>query len=311
MIDATSCSVAFFFIMSGFALGINHKVVLLKEFKFGQFLRARLSKLYPLHLLLTLAMITFVGVKWQLLPNLLLLQSWFPDQATWFSYNGQSWFVSSLVFCYLFYSIISFLSQRTKPLTCYIILALTATLVATLYWIVPEDMHTWQFYIAPPVRLIDFALGVILARTYEDCLHHVADISTRRASTVALSALILVAAVLSWPRTSSLERDLFLSTVWYVPLTFLIISLSIAETKDSPVTRILSWKPLLWLGSISFEIYMLQSIVSNIVLKLGIITTGEKFNDEVHILLILAIAIPLAWLTKRYFTTPISRWLKH
>mgnify|MGYP006987515816 FL=1 len=34
--------------------------------------------------------------------NLLLLQSWFPDEQIWLSYNSVTWFISTLAFLFLF-----------------------------------------------------------------------------------------------------------------------------------------------------------------------------------------------------------------
>ena len=310
MVDATSCSVAFFFIMSGFALGLHHRVTSIRGFNFWQYMRNRFAKLYPLHVLLTLAMVYFVGVNWRLWANLLLVQNWFTNEDTWFSYNGTSWFVSSLAFCYLFYSFISYYSWKLKPLARYLIIAAAIAFVACLYWITPPAVHQWIYYIAAPTRLIDFGLGIVLARTYNDCQSRINDISHASATTVTVAAIILVAAVIGWHHSTDLSKAYWLSTVWYVPLGFLILTMSIAEAKKSIVTRLLSWQPLVWLGSISFEMYLLQALVNNIVLKLENMFIGTKGSPELHIISILVVIIPLAWITQRYFTTPVARWLK-
>lgn len=310
MVDATSCSVAFFFIMSGFALGLHHRVTSISNFNFWQFMRNRFAKLYPLHALLTLAMVYFVGVNWRLWANLLLVQNWFTSEDTWFSYNGISWFVSSLAFCYLFYSFISYYSWKLRPFITYLILALAVAFVACLYWIVPPEVHKWIYYIAAPTRLIDFALGIVLARTYNDCKNHINNISRASATTATFAAMALVAFFIACHHSTDLSKAYWLSTVWYLPLALLILAMSVAEVKQSFVTHMLSWKPLVWLGGISFEMYLLQALVNNIVLKLETVILGTKSTPELHIICILIIIIPLAWLTQRYFTTPVARWLK-
>ena len=310
MVDATSCGVAFFFIMSGFALGLHHSVTSLCDFKFWQFMRDRFAKLYPLHVLITLAMVYFVGVNWRLWANLLLVQNWFTSEETWFSYNGTSWFVSSLAFCYIFYSIISYYSWKLKPIVSYLIIAVAIACVAGLYWVTPNDVHQWMYYIAAPTRLIDFGLGVVLARTYNDCQIRIKNISRTSATTALFVAIVLVAIFIAWYHTSELSKAYWLSTVWYLPLGLLVLTMSVAEARQSLVTHLLSWKPLVWLGGISFEMYLLQALVSNIVLKFEIMFTGAKCSPEVHIISILIVIIPLAWLIHRFFTTPMARWLK-
>ncbi|MBO7609968.1 MAG: acyltransferase [Muribaculaceae bacterium] len=308
-VDNTSCAVTFFFIMSGFALGLHYRVKDLRNFSFRNFMTKRLSKVYPLHLLLTLVMIYFSGIGWKLWANVFLVQSWFTSESVWFSYNGTSWFVASLVFCYLFFAPISYLSTRWKQGTCYAIIAIATLILMAYYWITPPDAVQWLYYISPTTRLIDFSLGILLARAYSDYSLSNSDISRKKAGVMSIVAALLVISLIALPHSSQIAKAYYLSVVWYIPLALLILTLCIAENKGTVLTRLLSWKPLVWLGNISFEIYMLQVVVSNIVLKLGIITTGQKFPDNLHIFIIIAIVIPLAWLTKRFFTTPVARFL--
>ena len=309
VVDATACGVAFFFIMSGFALGLNHHVDTLKGFNLVTFMRNRLAKLYPIHLVLTLAMIYFIGINWKLWINIFLIQSWFTEESVWFSYNGTSWFVSSLMFCYLFFGLFSYMSHRIKPIYCLTVLAIAAAALVASYFITPASVHSWLYYTFPVTRLIDFGLGITLAHIYNRSTTPPSE-HRRSWGLIATVALVLVLVLIVWPHGSPLARVCFLSVVWYAPLALLIITLSKAEHNRSTLTRILSWKPLVWLGGISFEMYMWQVLMHCIVCKLGVIFTGHKFMPELHICIIIALIIPLAWLTQRYFTVPIARWIK-
>ncbi|MBO4870669.1 MAG: acyltransferase [Muribaculaceae bacterium] len=310
IVDATACGVSFFFIMSGFALALHHPVDSLKDFSLKNFMRDRLAKLYPLHLVLTLAMIYLAGINWKLLANVLLIQSWFTSESVWFSYNGISWFVASLVFCYLFFHMFSYWSRRLKPAVTAGILCIATLLMTGAFMLIPSSIYSWFYYVLPVTRLIDFGLGVFLATIYSRAKASDAAPTTSTASFFALVAIILVMALIAWPHHTPFARVAFLSFVWYAPLALLIFALGMAEHENSVLTRLLSWKPLVWIGGISFEMYMLQLIVHCFVCKLGVICVGHKFNPELHIAIIIALVIPLAWLTQRYFTTPVARWLK-
>lgn len=307
VVNATACGVAFFFMMSGFALSLHHEVHSFKEFRFGQFLRNRFVKVYPLHLMLTLAMIYFLGVNWKFWANVFLVQSWFTEESVWFSYNGTSWFVASLAFCYLFYAPFSYWSRRLKPAISLIILGSAVVAMIVCGSFVSPDVNKWLFYVCPPARLIPFGLGVLLARF---CRGNGMRGSACEWSWLAFVSLVVVITIIVWPRTDVIPRVYFLSIVWYAPLAFLIVALSQAEQKGSVVVRILSWKPLVWLGDISFEIYMWQVLVSCIVGKLAVLTIGHHFVSEVYIIVILAMVIPVAWLTHRYLTVPVARCLR-
>ena len=305
--NVATCGIVFFFMMSGFALSLHHDVRSLKDFSYGKFLRNRFAKFYPLHLLLTLAMVYFFGMGWRFWTNVFLVQSWFTDQTTWFSYNGPSWFMSSLVFCYLFYALFSYWSYKMKPVVVLSVFIVAAVMLMISYYFISPDIRHWFFYLFPPARLIPFGMGVVLARI---CRGDVLRGSACVWNWLSIGAFLLVIAIVLTPRTDVVPWEYFLSVVWLIPLSILIVVMSQAEQKGSVVARILSWKPLVWLGDISFEIYMWQVLVANIVGKLAALMVGHKFMPEVNIVVILALVIPVAWVTHRYFTIPIAKRLR-
>ena len=73
------CGVAFFFMLSGFACSLGYGQQLREgTFCYSHFIRRRLRKLYPLHLLCLLAcvLVSHLPLNLKVLLNLLLLQSW-------------------------------------------------------------------------------------------------------------------------------------------------------------------------------------------------------------------------------------------
>ena len=98
------CGVSFFFILSGFVLSLGYGSRIREgTFCYGRFMLRRLRKIYPLHLLCLLFFLVVSRSDFDLtvLLNELLLQSWVPDPNYYFSCNSVSWFLSSLLFCYL------------------------------------------------------------------------------------------------------------------------------------------------------------------------------------------------------------------
>lgn len=75
-----------------------------------------LKKLYPLHLLLTIACFIYFGINRnrviQLVINTFLIQSWIPADGAYFSLNGVSWYLSSSVFCYFMFPYLSRLIKK-------------------------------------------------------------------------------------------------------------------------------------------------------------------------------------------------------
>lgn len=100
--------VCIFFILSGFLLGmknvnngISEKNVSLKNcFTFAV---KRISKLYVVYILMIIAAVPFEilrfgenisGLLSRLICNILLIQSWIPDETFFWSYNWAAWFLS-------------------------------------------------------------------------------------------------------------------------------------------------------------------------------------------------------------------------
>ena len=102
-------AVTFFFILSGLvtykSLSKNKNSITLKASIDNT--KKRIKRIYPLHIItLVLMLITSIqygsSIKRIILsiPNVLLLQSFIPLSSIYFGFNGVSWYISTLMFCY-------------------------------------------------------------------------------------------------------------------------------------------------------------------------------------------------------------------
>src|SRR3954454_23635049 len=98
--------VDFFFVLSGFVLTWSWR----PEVSAGRFWWNRVARIWPLHLTtLVLAVVAGVGVAISgvaLVPNLLLVQAWWPQQHVYFGFNAVSWSLSCEVFFYLCFPVL-------------------------------------------------------------------------------------------------------------------------------------------------------------------------------------------------------------
>ena len=157
------CGVAFFFLLSGFVCSLGYGQKLRDgSFSFADFIKRRLRKLYPLHLLCLLAflLISHSAIDFKVLLNALLLQSWVPNPDWYFSCNSVSWFLSSLLFCYMVFP--WFYSHVSRFLTLVILMA-----YVVVYWLTPYEQVNAFLYVCPAVRFVDFYIGMLLCRIYE------------------------------------------------------------------------------------------------------------------------------------------------
>ena len=126
--------VSFFFILSGFILSYAYgKKVAEGTFGTKAFIKKQLTKFYPLHLLTFFIMVALDArleryFEWyRLLPNMLLLQSWIPDDSFFFVANGSSWFLSDLLFFYLVFSLAFSLLTRLSVSRLILVLMIVHT----------------------------------------------------------------------------------------------------------------------------------------------------------------------------------------
>ena len=142
------CGVAYFFILSGFvcSLGYGQRI---REgaYRDGDFIWKRLKKLYPLHLLCLLffLLVSQTTLDLKVMTNALLLQSWVPDPEWYFSCNKVSWFLSSLLFCYVVFPFVY--RHLSRYLTLAVLLA-----YAAICWLIPYDQVNAVLYVFPLVR---------------------------------------------------------------------------------------------------------------------------------------------------------------
>lgn len=158
--------VEIFIIISGYLLMEHH---FNEGIELKRYVVQRVKKFYPLHmitLLMALPLSITILLKmnreaWFALPlNVLLLQSWIPDQSVYFSYNAVSWYLSVL----LFLAIISPLVIRVyKKLTYKKTIVVCLTLITLeFFWsliCIQSDKSHWLIYIFPIARALDYFIG--------------------------------------------------------------------------------------------------------------------------------------------------------
>jgi peptidoglycan/LPS O-acetylase OafA/YrhL len=267
--------VEFFFALSGFIL-VHVYSSRVETFRRGgggyvEFLKARLARLYPLHIATLLIMLFMMVVlnalaasggyhsiyqgpgyhpyaTWgSFIANLFLVQAWHTvPQLSW---NGVAWFVSVEFFLCLIFPLYLWIAQGALWRG----IALIVVGFATLWVMAQVSGHgldvTYDFGI---VRgMADFAIGVGMAMLYRDVQPAMAQRPDWQFSAAQLGAIALFfyAIYLGWSHRPT--------DFWVVPPMVLII-FTVAFDKGI-LARALSTRPLLLLGEMSFAIYMGQT----------------------------------------------------
>lgn len=305
--------VALFFILSGYglALGFSSR----RSFSTPKFLLSRLIKIYPLHLTCLIAAIILFHCSDlpAIAANLLLLQSWVPDAEYYFSGNGVSWFLSSLLFCYAMFPLIhrALKGYFRATLSVY---AIAVVLLATCYLpalqrnLTSQEINYWS-YIFPAARVLDFTLGMIL---YELSVR--ADSAIRRLAKLneayqwiiepAVVALLAVGII-----TARYIPQCYVSALWWwLPEGALIFMLFNFPQWQGPVSRLLRTKALVWFGNQSFCFYMLHSMLISVTGRLI-----NKFDLDVQpagkFLLTFIVIVAASVMCEKIIVTPAKKAL--
>lgn len=272
--------VSFFFMLSGFMLA--HAYPYLQPRQGKHFIWARIRRIWPFHavmlgvtclLLPTIANQTFAlpDAGWILAANLFLLQSWIPVQTYFFSFNIVTWYLSTLMACYLAFP---WLIHRFRE-TWRFKLGLSLALLLTMLWLstgfglfLPINGISAQglLYTFPLSRLFEFVVGMCGALLAVR-LRAVYRPGWRLGTLVEILALVLVIGAMgSLSLAGALLKPLpvfgnvlayYASFAGVTLLPFFLFILVFAMERGY-VTRALAHPILVFLGKISFGIYMLH-----------------------------------------------------
>ncbi|MGR6974186.1 acyltransferase family protein [Streptomyces cynarae] len=169
--------VGFFFVLSGFILTLIAK----PGEPARRFWRRRAVKVAPNHVVawvIAAILMLWLGVsiRWQsAVPNLFLIHSWFPRSDTFFSMDFVSWSLSAEVFFYACFPLFrrAVMAIRPERLWWWAAGLVAATWVIPfvaellpdkpMYFTIPT-YRVWLIQMAPPVRALEFVLGMVMAR---------------------------------------------------------------------------------------------------------------------------------------------------
>jgi peptidoglycan/LPS O-acetylase OafA/YrhL len=293
-----SQGVSFFFVLSGFILYLTYSDIRARTF--DRFFVARLARIWPAHILTFLATIYVLpptvieGYPDKAWLNVMMLQSLWPTLDGYFSYNDVSWSISTEFFFYLMFPFLLVILRRSRLA----LLLLGAVFVAgalafSIVKHLPSTISTTELtavpvlYINPITRVAEFILGMVTCYWLEKV--RVAP-STRQFRWHALTMLELGALLLCFGFMYATSRVGLLSSL-PSQMVFYIIScgsmLGFAALigmvyysylrGQGLLTRLLGLMPFVYLGEISFSLYLFHRIILRYIASANIPVTYWRF----------------------------------
>lgn len=312
-----------FFVMSGFLLRMWHGPAQLRGARHRSFFLMRALRIYPLHWLalalllaecLALHMPLTYGNWGALLPNLLLLQSYVPCEQVFFSFNTPSWFLCDLLLCYLCYPWVARWLGRLR-LGAQVLLecALMGVYAAVMSTVTDKAMVTYT-HVFPLLRLYEFGIGIVACHAYTALLPSVREKCRGFAKSTLVEALPvalwlgLMAFSHSWdyPYKDNFNDSL----MWELPMALLVTAAALCAGREGAIGRVLLWTPLVWMGEMSFEMFLLHFVsgpvftyfVGPLFGHFGIMVYDYYAVGQLPILLAMSYAM------HRWFTRPLFAW---
>ncbi len=294
--------VSYFFILSGFVMVIAYKDKV--KIEYGDYIKRRFARIYPVYGLAILILLAYwlalkkpIDYKGLFL-NLTLLQSWIPGYAL--SFNGTGWSLAVEMFFYFtFPFLFNYIYRRytLKKLVIPIFLIfivsqilLHVILNSPFYKGYPFRSHDFTFYF-PLMHLNEFLIGNLAG------IFFIRGIKTGNYDfpVIGLSLLISILLIINF----GLNYHNGMLAFVFVPFILLISS------NNGLITKIFNMKPLVYLGEISYGIYILQMPLYNWVT--GVMKYLNIKNPTVVFYLYLILLVLFSAISFTYFETPLRK----
>ena len=245
-------AVSYFFVLSGFVLYISYVDI---NFRYFDFLKKRIARIAPAYFLaIGLFMIVYlfvyhaaynVVVTRQIVYSALFIQAYFTDYAL--TLNTAAWSISAEMLFYLSFPFLLLLQKKSARL--FVLLTILVYLVTQgLFFIYfkrnPVLESNWNFFLYNPIMHINqFMIGMVGGYIF----NKVGPAAKKYAFLPFILFCVIVVLILIKPVV------IFYEVGFIAPVFMLfIISTAIANPK------FLNFKPFVFLGEISYGIYILQ-----------------------------------------------------
>ncbi|OYR12226.1 acyltransferase family protein [Brucella thiophenivorans] len=310
--------VDFFFVLSGYVIALNYANRLSSAGDVRRFQTRRFWRLYPLHLF---TLLLFIGIEcmkfvfekntsivantaafstndgYALLANLLLLQGVTLRETT---FNAPSWSISVEFWTYLLFALVV-VRFGFRTVWCVAII-----ITAGFALIVLEKGHLET---EPIVAIIRCIYAFFLGAWASNCSVRLSQSINTSITATALILIVVGVSVFGGSRVEILFPVIFAGTI-----------VAIANLNEHErLRRSLEWKGFVWLGTISYSVYLTHAIVGWVVTQ--ILRFGLKMPTKVHAdgtitlalengigtsITVLAVILVLAFsaLTYRFIETP-------
>ncbi len=280
-------AVSFFFVLSGFILTYVYRGFDSRQ-SIRRFFVARFARIWPLHcfnfvLILILLKERFGHMAYangfqlsflkKAVANLLLIQAWIPDSASFWSFNAVSWSISNeLAFYLLFPVLVSKIEQTWKIKLLFTFgLSIGVVFLCDFFKLPGGPSNAWGSFgivcINPIVRVFEFMVGIATAHLF---LTHSSRYNPGKTTATIIEVFAVMVVLMGMGANQYLQSCFELvfhepGRLWvdngssiFLLFGFLIF---IMACEKGALSQFLSARVFVFLGEISFAMYLLHQIL--------------------------------------------------
>jgi peptidoglycan/LPS O-acetylase OafA/YrhL len=276
-VDIGNIAVGWFFILSGFILAYNFPVLSGSEAKI-KFIVSRFWRLFPVQAVTVLMSIAIFSSSRSLvrvypadlLQSLTLTHTWAANPFASQAFNVPAWSISVEWFFYIIFPLLIAMGWLGRALLAFAAFVVAATWAHAIgcfssqanFQAPGDSFHATCYQLLlywPPARLWEFTLGIALCGLSNFIKR------SPGASAFVQFALMLVAVWIFFDRWTliSLFYSGFYSSffsAWLITV-FSGATLILALSLPGPIGHVLSFFPLVFLGEVSFSVYMTHMLI--------------------------------------------------
>lgn len=307
IVENSNLGVSYFYLLSGFVLVIaygNKEKIIPAAFYTNRF--ARIFPLYLFSLLLILVsyiaahqMNNYLGFAL----NVFVLQAWYPPEAT--KFNAQTWSIGvEFFFYFVFPFLVRYVYKKSK--------LRNVVMLSMVFWIITQilfnyllqtgydkglntESHNLLYYF-PPMHLSTFILGNLAGYYF---LNKKKNLFAYHDGLLVLFFIILIF-IMSGPTPVSYHNGM-------MAIVFIPMILVLSEGKGR-IARWFSKAPLVYLGEISYGVYILQYPV--FIFGYSILRRLQIEDPATRFFLTLLMLLVVAGLCFRWIEMPARKWIQ-
>lgn len=306
--------VSIFIILSGFLTYIkfndDYEIYNIKKRVLSQY-----KRFLPLHiitmilsvpLLIRVYMLKPINTIIKLFFNITMLQAWLPHVGIYYSFNAVSWYLCLVVFFAVMTPFMLRMIRGASRRGKYGILMLIMSMVILQggIGVIADKISKaetigvahWLSYIFPITRLSDFFIGGGIGYIYfkkKNC---------KRENTFVFLCVLFVCCI-NVLFSNMYKSELFSSFVWTIPCAYVVYRVALANEDNTYLHSVFESKILQFLGSISFELFLLHQLVVRYILKIA----SKWVDDDAWYLYLVSLIISLVL---SYITHEFLNWIR-